>query len=101
MGWMAPFRDPISHLEVFKTGNLNNYGGFSNERYDLLVDEIKRIEPGPQREAKIKLAQNILLEEAALVPLYHYVQNTAVAPRVHGFQSNPFGIIQFKELSIH
>ncbi len=100
-GWMAPFMDPISHLKVFTTGNLNNYSGCSNQQYDLLVNQIEGMIPGAAREAKIRQAQKILVEdEAALVPIYHYVQNTGVLPRVRGFQVNSFGIVQFQDLHL-
>src|SRR5690606_20222680 len=38
--WLAPFADPISHLQVFVTGSLNNHTGWSHEEYDRLVAEI-------------------------------------------------------------
>jgi oligopeptide transport system substrate-binding protein len=99
-GWMAPFLDPITHLRVFVTGNLNNFSGFSNSKYDSLVQEIEFMNPGTQRENKIFAAQKILLEEeAAVVPLYHYVQQTAVSARVKDFRVNSTGMIQFRDLS--
>ncbi|MEO5969164.1 MAG: peptide ABC transporter substrate-binding protein [Bdellovibrionia bacterium] len=100
-GWMAPFMDPITHLRVFTTGNLNNFSGCSNLNYDALVEEIETLPPGPTRETKIFAAQKILLEEeAAVVPIYHYVQHTAVSPRVKEFKINAFGIIKFQDLSL-
>ena len=57
--------------------------------------------PGKERAEKILSAQKILLEEEAVViPIYHYVQNIAVSPRVHGFRVNPFGIVLFRDLSL-
>jgi oligopeptide transport system substrate-binding protein len=99
-GWMAPFHDSITHLKVFTTGNRNNYTGYSNLRYDSLVREIESLPLGKMRETKILEAQNIILEDAIVIPIYHYVQNTAVADRVKGFQSNPFGVIPFQHLSV-
>lgn len=100
-GWLAPFPDPLSHLQVFTSGNANNYTGWSNEKYDRLVEEIAGMKPGPAREAKIREAQRVLVDdEAAVVPIFHYVQNHAVSKRVQGFRVNPLGAIPFAELKI-
>ena len=98
-GWMAPFMDPLTHLRVFTSGEINNYTGCSNAKYDQLIEEIERLKPGIERRKKIEAAQKILLEdEAVVIPIYHYVQNTGISERVKGFQMNPSGIILFKDL---
>jgi oligopeptide transport system substrate-binding protein len=100
-GWLAPIADPITHLEAWTTGNPNNYSGWSNPQYDRLVDEIISLEPGPERTQKIVEAEKILVErDAAVVPIYHYIQMEAVAGRVGGFKINPFGVIPLGELSL-
>ena len=100
-GWMAPFLDPITHLRVFMTGDPNNFSGFSNLQYDALVQEIETLAPGSRRESKIFAAQKVLLEEeAAVIPIYHYIQNTAVSVRVKKFKINSFGVIQFRDLRL-
>ena len=56
---------------------------------------------GPDREAKVRKAPEILVDrEAVVVPLYHYVQTHAVAKRVQGFRANPFGVILFEGISL-
>jgi oligopeptide transport system substrate-binding protein len=98
-GWLSPVMDPIAHLKAFTTGNPNNYSGCSNLNYDRLVREIEQMPVSAARHQKILLAQKILLEkEAMVVPIYHYVQNTAVAERVGGFEITPFGVIRFQKL---
>jgi len=100
-GWMAPFRDPISHLKAYVTGDPNNDSGCSFPDYDRLVAQIEVMSSGAEREAKIIEAQRILVErEAAIVPLFHYVINHAVTDRVQAFRVNPFGIIRFDELGL-
>ena len=81
------------------TGNPNNHSGWSNVEYDRTVELIARLEPGVRREAAIARAQEILVNrEAAVVPIYHYVQNHAVSARVGGFRADPFGVIPLREL---
>lgn len=101
-GWMAPYYDPITHLEAFISNSPNNSTGWKNNQYDELVKKISEISSGPKRLELIKKAQKILVEnEAIVVPIYHYVQTHAVSKRVTGFKVNPFGVIRFDELVLN
>jgi oligopeptide transport system substrate-binding protein len=101
-GWLTPFADPINPLQVFVSGNPNNYTGWKNAQYDQLVQEISALPPGEKRSEKIRQAQKILvIDEAAVVPVFHYVQNHLVSSRVAGFKVNPFGVISFSEMSLN
>ena len=99
-GWLAPFQDPISHLQVFTQGNPNNYTGWASPEYERWVAEVDRLPPGsPARLAAIQKAEEILLyKEVVVIPLFHYIQNHAVSSRVKGFRSNPMGITRYDEV---
>ncbi len=100
-GWLAPFRDPITHLQAFRSDSPNNYTGWKNPAYDRLVDEISALEPGRARSEKIRAAEEILLvKDRVVVPLYFYVQSHAVAKRVSGFRANPIGVTPWDQLRI-
>jgi oligopeptide transport system substrate-binding protein len=100
-GWLAPFNAPIVHFNVFTTGNPNNYSHWSDPEYDKLVDLIRALPAGQKREDAMKKAQIILeRDEAVVVPIYHYVQNHLVSPRVQNFAVNPYGVVHFDELSL-
>jgi oligopeptide transport system substrate-binding protein len=101
LGILSPFMDPIQILEAFTTGNPDNYLGWSNAEYDGLVRTIASLKPGLEREKKIIEAQRLLVDrEAIVVPVYHYVQQHAVGPRILNFRVNPFGEIIFSELRV-
>jgi oligopeptide transport system substrate-binding protein len=100
-GWLAPFNDPIAHFNVFTTGNPNNYSNWSDPEYDKLVDLIRTLPTGKEREDAMRKAQFILeRDEAVVVPIYHYVQNHLVSPRVQNFAVNPYGVVHFDELGL-
>jgi oligopeptide transport system substrate-binding protein len=100
-GWLAPFNDPIAHFNVFTTGNPNNYSNWSDPVYDKLVDLIRTLPSGKEREDAMTKAQFILeRDEAVVVPIYHYVQNHLVSPRVQNFAVNPYGVVHFDELGL-
>ncbi|MBC7693033.1 MAG: peptide ABC transporter substrate-binding protein [Methylotenera sp.] len=100
-GWLAPFLDPAFHLHAFVTGDPFNLSKWSNPVYDELNRRIEAAEPGPERDELLRRAQKIVVEdEAIVIPLYHYVQNTAVSARVQGFRINPVGVVRFEDLSL-
>ena len=41
--WGPDYKDPISYLELFTTGNPNNKMNYSNSRYDELIKKAKLI----------------------------------------------------------
>lgn len=98
-GWMAPFSDPISHLEMLMTGNPNNHTGWSNPQYDAWVRKIRSLPPGPSREALVEQAQTLAIDEQAVViPVYHLVTVIAHKPGLSGVRANPYGVILFGEM---
>ena len=99
-GWMAPYKDPITHLMVFTSGSPNNFSHWSNAEYDQMISRIATLAPGPEREKLIFRAQEVLNREAVVIPIYHYVQTHAISPRVQGFKVNSFGIITYSELRL-
>ena len=98
--WLAPFDDPLPHLQVFTTNNPNNYTGWSSARYDERVEAVAETPAGPLRLKLIQEAEKILTDEAPVVPIFHYVQNHAVSSRVLNFSADPFGVIHLSELSL-
>lgn len=82
--WGPDYKDPISYLELFTTGNQNNKMNYSNSRFDELIKKAKTdfvLEPEKRWGALLE-AEQVLLEDAAVAPLYHigsaYVQKDYV-----------------------
>lgn len=66
--WGPDYKDPISYLELFTTGNPNNKMNYSNSRYDELIKKAKTdfvLEPEKRWEALLE-AEQVLLEDAAV-----------------------------------
>ncbi|MBE3642551.1 peptide ABC transporter substrate-binding protein [Bacillus anthracis] len=82
--WGPDYKDPISYLELFTMGNPNNKMNYSNSRFDELIKKAKTdfvLEPEKRWGALLE-AEQVLLEDAAVAPLYHigsaYVQKDYV-----------------------
>jgi oligopeptide transport system substrate-binding protein len=98
-GWLSPIYDPVPHLQAFVSGNPNNYTGWSNLEYDRRVRAIESMSPGSERKEAVLAAEKILTEtDAVVIPLYHYVLNHAVSPKLTGYHSNSFGVIRWSDL---
>ncbi|WP_242220956.1 peptide ABC transporter substrate-binding protein [Bacillus cereus group sp. BfR-BA-01380] len=82
--WGPDYKDPISYLELFTTDNPNNKMNYSNQHYDELINSAKNdlVLEDQKRWKAMQEAEKILLEDAAIAPLYHtgsaYVQKEYV-----------------------
>lgn len=64
--------DPMTYLDMFLTNGAFNQTGYSNPKYDDLIKHAKTdlLYNLPKRWKALKEAEGILLNDAAVVPLY-------------------------------
>jgi len=70
------------------TGDPGNYPHWSSAEFDRLVAAADRAQTAGERTAAYQRAEQVLLEEMPLIPLYFNTQNFLVQPRVHGWQAD-------------
>ena len=87
-GWMPDYDDPYTYLSYFVSTNAQNGGKFSNERYDELVNTANTYSDKATRLAMYAEAEQILLEEAGIVPLQ-------VRQRPWAYANNLKGIVRY------
>ena len=101
LGWIADYPDPQNFLEVlFHSDSAQNHGGYSNPEVDALLDQAKGTQDVAERLALYQQAEQLILEDAAWIPLYFGVENWLVKPYVYGFQIPPIIIPKFQYVSI-
>ena len=101
LGWIADYPDPQNFLEVlFHTDSAQNHGNYSNPQVDALLDEARGTQDVEKRLALYQQAEQLILEDAAWVPLYFGVENWVVKPYVQGFQLPPMKIPKFQYVSV-
>jgi oligopeptide transport system substrate-binding protein len=98
--WFGDYLDPFSFLEIFTTGNANNYTGWSNADYDRLVAEAGRTSDPARRLALLAQAESILLTETPIIPIYVYSYVRLVDPRVQGWFDNPLDQHPYTAISL-
>lgn len=85
-GWIGDYVDPNTFLDMFLTGGGNNDTGWSNAEYDRLIAEAARMGGSPaQRHELFQRAEEILLAESPIIPIYTYTRVYAVRPEVRGW----------------
>ena len=88
--WIAQFLDPVNLLERFRDCDCQkNYPGWSSDLYKEALDE-----------DRFALLEEILNEEAPLIPLYHWNSPMLIHPRVQGLKTTSVGGILFENCSI-
>ena len=91
--WGPDYKDPISYLELFTTGNPNNKMNYSNVRYDELIKKAKTdfVLDTENRWKALREAEQVLLEDAAVAPLYHIGSAYVQKDYVKGIEKHQFG----------
>ena len=85
-GWIGDYADPTTFLEMWITGGGNNQTGWSDPEYDRLLKEARAA--GGKQERRMALlakAEERLLAQAPIIPLYLYAVRHLVSKRVQGF----------------
>jgi ABC-type oligopeptide transport system substrate-binding subunit len=73
-GWYSDYNDPLDFLYTFYTNAYGetNYGGYSNAKYDALIDSLTGENDDSKRfEIYQQLEDILLLEDCEFVPIYH------------------------------
>ena len=93
MGWFGDYNDPETFLQLFITGGgyAKFFGGFSNARYDELMAEAYGTQDNDQRLADFIEAENILLEEGGIAPIYFETKQYYAQSYVKGVSYPMFG----------
>lgn len=97
-GWIGDYIDPYTFLELFVTNGGNNNTGWSNARYDELLRLSTSAKTREERYEYFHEAEKILLDEAPILPLYHYTTNYLLSPDVKGFYPNTMDYHPYKYL---
>lgn len=88
MGWIGDYPDPNTFLSVFVSDGGNNRTGWSNKHYDNYVALASKTESRAERYEYFQKAEAILLDEAPILPIYHYTVNYLLSSSVKGFYPN-------------
>jgi oligopeptide transport system substrate-binding protein len=84
MGWMADYPDPDNFLRV-RAGHIQQQSGWRNERYDRLMKRAQRSLDQGERMMLYGEAEQTLVEQTPIMPLFHLTKPLLVKPWVTRF----------------
>jgi len=98
-GWIADWRDAANFLQLFESGSPLNYTFWRDETFDEMMRSALTA-TGDERLDQLRLAEDRLLAEQVIIPLYYYVSRHLVKPDVRGFENNLMDIHLSRWLSL-
>jgi len=93
--WGPDYADPMTYLGMWVTGNSNNYGLWSNAKYDAIIADCttgKYITDPTARWKAMYDAEKIVMEEAVIVPLYTKADACMIKSSVKGVDFHPVAL---------
>ncbi len=86
--WIGEYTDPHAFLALFRSRSGANSGGWRSPEFDRLLGAS---DSEPERARRLEIlaeAEAILLEEAPIAPIYHYMAHNYMKPFIRGVFPN-------------
>ncbi|WP_304354069.1 peptide ABC transporter substrate-binding protein [Brachyspira innocens] len=93
--WTGDYDDPLTMLQIMTSDSDINYGGFSNARYDSLIDFAITATNAKERMEALKEAESILFEEVPIIPFIYRTDFLVVNPKLKNYIDEPLGRYKF------
>jgi oligopeptide transport system substrate-binding protein len=100
LGWTADFPDAITFLDVFRTGNGNNWTGWGSRDYDALLDQAATTADANARLQLLQKAESILLQEMPAAPVTFGTRSYLIHPTLKNWGPAPLGIHRYQHLQL-
>jgi oligopeptide transport system substrate-binding protein len=89
MSWYADYNDPVTFLALLKSDTgAQNYGDYKNPAYDALLAQADQEPEVAPRAQILARAEQLMLDDEALAPLFFVVNRNLVSRRVTGWTDN-------------
>ncbi|CAN7527719.1 peptide ABC transporter substrate-binding protein [Phenylobacterium sp. LjRoot225] len=89
VSWIGDFNDPLTFLGLFQSSTgAQNYGDYKNPAYDALLAAADQEPDAKRRTALLGQAEQTMLNDDAIAPVYFGVSRSLVNPRVSGWVDN-------------
>jgi oligopeptide transport system substrate-binding protein len=100
-GWVADYPDPHNFLDIlFHTGSENNIFEYSNPSLDALLDQAAIEQNRTARLAMYQQAEQLVVDDAPCLPLFHVTNYILVKPYVKDYELNSLGVSDLSKVYI-
>jgi oligopeptide transport system substrate-binding protein len=86
LGWWADYNDPSSFLEIFSKTSGQNDPGYRSSEFNSLMDSARADADANERLMFLRKAEEALLNDYPIIPIYFYTATRLVKPYVGGAQ---------------
>jgi peptide/nickel transport system substrate-binding protein/oligopeptide transport system substrate-binding protein len=104
MGWVVDYPDPDNFIYVLfnsdNFGEKGNFTRFSHPKVDELTNKARTESDQELRRKYYQEAEEIIVEEAPWVFIYHYTTHQILQPYVKGYELPSFGAYSAKYYSV-
>mgnify|MGYP001191696964 FL=1 len=83
-GWIGDYVDPMTFLDLWVTDGPHNDANWSNAEYDELIKLAKSTMDQEKRMEAMHKAEEMLIDEMPIIPIYFYTKPFTVKPHVKG-----------------
>jgi len=88
--WFGDYSDPMTFLEMYTSYSGNNVAFWSNEEFDKAVEDSK-IMHGAERDEKLYKAEELMMGDSIVMPLFYYTSPLMVQNRVSDWEYTSIG----------
>ena len=90
-GWGPDYDDPFTYLDMWDSRGGWNKTGWTSEEYNNLITDANKQSDFKTRNDMFAQAEQILLTQAPIIPLYMSRGAYVLSPKIHGVGINTFG----------
>ncbi|HEY1889520.1 MAG TPA: peptide ABC transporter substrate-binding protein [Steroidobacteraceae bacterium] len=98
--WIGDYNDAYTFAQYFKSDFGVNLTHYDNPAYDGLVKQAAAETDADKRLALLQQAEQIMLADQPVIPIYYYVSKNLVKPRVTGWYGNIMNVTYSKDLGL-
>jgi len=99
-GWIGDYMDASTFLDMFTTGIGQNNAKYSNPKYDELISSARKEADPAKRIQFYHEAEKLLMDDAAIAPLYYYTEPVVISPKLQGVVNTKLGFVLFNWASL-
>ncbi|MBT3340482.1 MAG: peptide ABC transporter substrate-binding protein [Planctomycetes bacterium] len=96
--WVGDYLAPETFLDIFQSQNGNNRTGWQSQAFDQLLQLARDATDSQMRLDLLTQAEDLLLQEHIILPLYHDESLELISPRLKGMHQNLRGWIDWSAL---
>ncbi len=101
IAWIADYPDPQNFLDLlFRSDSAENETNYANPQVDALLDQAANARDETARWQYYQQAEQLILADAPVIPLYHDVEHTLIKPYVKGLTVTPMGILNLATVEL-